>query len=106
MKENKAKKAFHNVLTGIAYQLTNIIVNFIITPLIIFKFGSAVNGIVQSIRQILNYVQFVGAGISESAVVSLYEPIAKNDRKKISAIVNACDEVFVKSGGNLISICF
>lgn len=98
MKENKAKKAFHNVLTGIAYQLTNIIVNFIITPLIIFKFGSAVNGIVQSIRQILNYVQFVGAGISESAVVSLYEPIAKNDRKKISAIVNACDEVFVKSG--------
>lgn len=98
MKDNRAKKAIYNVLTGIIYQLTNIIVNFIIAPLIILKFGSATNGIVQSIRQILNYVQFVGAGISESTVVSLYDPLAKNDKNKVSSIINACDEVFVKSG--------
>ena len=98
MKDNRAKKAIYNVLTGIIYQLTNMIVNFIITPLIILKFGSATNGIVQSIRQILNYVQFVGAGISESTVVSLYDPLAKNDKNKVSSIINACDEVFVKSG--------
>ena len=83
MKDNRAKKAIYNVLTGIIYQLTNMIVNFIITPLIILKFGSATNGIVQSIRQILNYVQFVGAGISESTVVSLYDPLAKNDKNKV-----------------------
>jgi len=86
------------MLFNFIYQVTNTIVNIIIPPLIIGRFGSAVNGLISTIKQILGYVQLVGAGISESTVVSLYKPIADDDKKHISSIFNACSVSFTKMG--------
>lgn len=80
------------------YQVTNTVVNIIIPPLIIGRFGSAINGLISTIKQILGYVQLVGAGISESTVVSLYKPIAEEDKRHISRIFNACSVSFTRMG--------
>ncbi|MDO5812885.1 MAG: hypothetical protein Q4Q31_07300 [Bacillota bacterium] len=96
--KNRSKSAFLNMIFNLTYQIVNTVVNIILPPLIISKFGSIINGLISTIKQILGYVQLVGSGISESTVVSLYKPLAKNDEKKISAIFNACSETFFKMG--------
>lgn len=105
---NKFKATLKNLVTGIGYQVLNIIVNFLLTPLILNNYGSSTNGLVQTVRQIVNYIQFVGAGISESTIVSLYSPLHENNKNKINSIVNASGKVFFKTGNifTIISIIF
>ncbi|HFI0064555.1 TPA: polysaccharide biosynthesis C-terminal domain-containing protein [Streptococcus suis] len=102
----KLNKTINNILFGIIYQISNVLLNFIMTPIIIRTFGSGTNGLIQTIRQVINYVQFVGSGIAESAVVSLYEPIHFSNYQKVNSILNAVNKTFNKSGilFSLISI--
>lgn len=98
MKISRTKSAFLNMVFNFIYQITNTIVNIIIPPLIISKYGSVINGLISTIKQILGYIQLVGAGISESTVVSLYKPLEDNNQKKISSIFNACSITFFRMG--------
>lgn len=90
--------AIRNAIFNFIYQLINTITNIILPPLIISTFGSIINGLISTIRQIINYVQIVGSGISESTIVSLYKPLNDKDEKKISSIYNASAKTFNKSG--------
>lgn len=105
-KISRKNSAILNMIFNFIYQGTNTIVNIIIPPLIIGKYGSAINGLISTIKQILAYVQLVGAGISESTVVSLYKPLADDDTDKINSIYNACSITFFRMGVvfNLISL--
>lgn len=96
-----------NIILNLLYQLTNMLVNFLIMPLILVNFGSNINGLIQTIRQILNYVAFLGAGIAESSMVSLYRPLAEKDNRAISAIVNISGKVFFRAGMlfSWVSLC-
>ncbi|MDD7568930.1 MAG: polysaccharide biosynthesis C-terminal domain-containing protein [[Actinobacillus] rossii] len=87
-----------NIFFSLLYQVVNFLVNFLIMPLILVHFGSHVNGLIQAIRQILNYVAFVGAGISESTVVSLYKPLNNQNYAQINCILNTCNKFFFKAG--------
>lgn len=103
MEKNNKKKsrtffAIKNIFFNLGYQIVNTITNIILPPLIISKYGSVINGLVSTIKQIINYVQLVGAGISESTVVSLYKPLDEQNNKKVSAIYNASRKTFNKSG--------
>lgn len=101
-KDNRQKSrtlfAIKNVIFNFGYQIVNTVTNILLPPLIISKYGSVINGLVSTIKQIMNYVQLVGAGISESTVVSLYKPLEEQNNKKISAIYNASSKTFNKSG--------
>ena len=98
MKTSRTKSAILNVFFNLSYQVVNTVVNLLIPPMIMTKFGSVINGLVSTIKQILSYVQLLGAGISESTVVSLYKPLSDKDEKKISAIFNACSTTFFRMG--------
>lgn len=87
-----------NIITSIFYQLVNILVNLLITPLIISTFGSNINGIIQTIRQVMVYVSFVGSGISESAIASLHKPLYNKDYDQVNSIINSCNSFFTKAG--------
>lgn len=95
---SRTRYAFLNLVFNMLYQVINTVVNIIIPPLIISRYGSIINGLISTIKQILGYIQLVGAGISESTVVSLYKPLAVNDEKKISGIFNACSKTFFRMG--------
>lgn len=98
MKTSRTRSAILNVFFNLCYQVVNTVVNLLIPPMIMTKFGSVINGLVSTIKQILSYVQLLGAGISESTVVSLYKPLSEKDDKKISAIFNACSTTFFRMG--------
>lgn len=99
----RTKKAFKNLVFNFIQQLVGIITNFILPPLIIGKFGSSMNGLVSTIKQMMSYAQLTGAGISASSTYAMYEPLAKKDYKTLSGIYNATSKMFT-TAGNLFTI--
>ncbi len=99
----RAKKTLKNLIFNLLQQMVAIITNFIVPPLIIGKFGSSINGLVSTIKQIMQHAQLTGAGISNVSTYALYEPLAKENHKKISGIYNATNKMFIKAG-NCFSI--
>lgn len=94
----RTKKAIKNSVFGILQQLVNIITNMILPPIIIATFGSAINGLIATIKQLMGYVQLVGAGLSAATIEALYKPLANNDEKKINGCINATNKAFNNSG--------
>ncbi len=97
-KRSRTIEAIKNVIGNFAYQIVNTVTNIILPPLIISKYGSVINGLISTIKQIINYLQLVGAGISESTVVELYKPLTNGDKKKVNSIYKASEKTFNQAG--------
>lgn len=99
----RTKKAFKNLVFNLVQQIIGIVTSFILPPLIISKFGSSLNGLVATIKQIVSYTQLTGAGIATASTYAMYEPIAKEDNKTLSGIYNATGKMFLRAG-NLFTL--
>lgn len=99
----RAKKTLKNLIFNLLQQFIAIITNFVITPLIIGSFGSSINGLVSTIKQIMNHAQLTGAGISSVSTYAMYKPLADNDTKKLNGIYSATNKMFVRAG-NLFTL--
>lgn len=95
---SRTVEAMKNVIFNFSYQVINTITNILLPPLIISMYGSAINGLISTIKQIINYIQLVGAGISESTIVELYKPLATGENEKVSSIYKACEKMFNRAG--------
>lgn len=91
-------KVMKNAGASSITQIINIVINFILPPLIIGTYGSQINGLVLTIKQILSYISLVGAGIAVAITHSLYKPIAEKDYKTASGVFNAASTMFKKAG--------
>ena len=94
----KQMPVLKNVVASVLPQAVNILSNFVLPPLIIASFGSATNGLVSTIKQVVAYVTLVGAGISTSATQALYEPIANKDSVRVSGMIRSIDRMFCHAG--------
>lgn len=94
----RTKKALNIVLANVVCQLTVALCGLILPRFILREYGSDINGLTYSIRQILTYMTVVGSGIGLSAMSSLYAPIANKDTAKISGILSATRIFFNKAG--------
>lgn len=92
------KTILMNVVSSVLPQAVNIFTNFVLPPMIIASFGSATNGLVSTIKQVVAYVALVGAGISTSATHALYEPIANKDYVRVSGMIRSIDRMFCRVG--------
>ncbi len=99
----RTKRTIKNMIFNVLQQVVGIIVNFILPPMIISHFGSIINGLVSTIRQIMSYAGLTGAGIASASTYALYKPLANKDTKKINGIYNATNKMFIKAG-NLFSV--
>ena len=94
----RTKKAFRIVLANVIAQVTVTLCGLIIQRYVLHTYGSEINGLTSSIRQILTYMTVVGSGISLTAMTALYKPIAENDTGKINGVLSATRIFFNKSG--------
>jgi O-antigen/teichoic acid export membrane protein len=94
----RTKKAIKNSMFSILQQIVNIITNIILPPIIIATFGSAINGLIATIKELMGYAQLVGAGLSAAATESLYKPLADDDKKSINGSLNAINKSFTNTG--------
>ena len=73
----RKKSVLLTVSSNLFLQFVTVICGFILPPLIIVHFGSAMNGMVSSIKQFISYLNIVEAGVGGAAIVALYKPLAE-----------------------------
>ncbi len=86
---NKAKRSVYNLITGFATQFVVMALGFVIPRLTLTNFGSETNGYMSLVAQIYSYIALLEAGLGMTVLQALYAPVASNDRKTISGIINA-----------------
>lgn len=87
-----------NSVSALLLQIFTILSGFIIPKIILFYFGSKVNGLVSSISQFLSYISLVEGGITGVIYASLYKPLVDRDKKKISQILVTTNKFYRNIG--------
>lgn len=95
---NRSQKFMYNTVASAVQQIVVVAVGLVLPRVMLDCYGSVVNGLTSSITQFINYFGLVEAGIGASAVYALYKPLARGDRREISAIVTAARKFYVLSG--------
>lgn len=95
MKKSRTIGAFRNVVISILSELTAIVCGLVLPRLILSNFGSAYNGITQSITQFISIIALMKSGIGGATRAALYKPLSNNDYQSVSEIV-ACTEKFMR----------
>ena len=94
-KDNRIK---YNLLSGLVYQVILIVISFLIPRLYLENFGSEVNGVLSTIKQIFAYLTLLEAGIGLATTQALYKPVAENDHAKAGEILSATNAFYTKTG--------
>ena len=94
-KDNRIK---YNLLSGIVYQVILIVISFLLPRLYLENFGSEINGILSTVKQIFVYMTLLEAGIGLAATQALYKPVAEGDHGKTAAILSATNRFYAKTG--------
>lgn len=93
-KNNKANKTMLNFVMAWVSQAITIISGIILPRIIIFSFGSEVNGLIASGTQFLSYICLIEGGLGSVYLAALYKPLASNDYEGVSKIVAAGKRYF------------
>ena len=91
---NRKKKLVWNTGSSLLYQITAIICGFILPRLILSRYGSNVNGLVNSITQFLQVIAFLDLGVGAVIQSALYKPLADGDMQSVSQIVTSGQKFF------------
>ncbi len=83
---------------GVLSQTVILLLGIIVPKLLIVNYGSEVNGLLSSVRQVFVYVTLLEAGIGGASVQALYEPISKSDYVRSSQILAATDRYYKRTG--------
>lgn len=93
----KNKRVVLNVASGLLNQAITIAFGLIIPRLYLVNFGSDVNGLTSTIKNIFAYLALLEAGVGISAQYALYKPVANGDTEGINAILSATRKIYLKS---------
>lgn len=99
---NRKKKLLLNTGTALMYQLTAMVCGFVIPKVIIPYFGSAANGLIDSIAQFLSFFTLCDCGVGAVVQAALYKPLAEKDDVMVSKIMKSANTFF----GNVQKILF
>lgn len=94
----RTKLSIYNTASAMLLQVVNIIVNFILPKILIPEYGSAANGLVTSIRQLLQYFNVVEGGLAAAATYALYKPLAERNKNSVNGILAAANKFYNISG--------
>lgn len=94
----RTKQALKNTLSGLLLQAVVALSGLIIPRFFTELYGSAVNGLVLSINQFISYLGLVEAGVSASATVALYLPLANGDDNEVNSVLSAAKTFYMRSG--------
>lgn len=96
------KKLAWNTLSGFLLQGTTVLCGFILPRAILNRFGSDVNGLLNSIAQFLQMIAFLELGVGSVIQSALYRPLANGDMKAVSEVLASGTGFFRKLAGILV----
>lgn len=94
MSESRINKVKSNIIFGFASQLIIMIVSIILPRLIIFSYGSDLNGLTSAVTQVFTYIALLQAGIGNASLNLLYKNFVENDQNDISKTISATKRYF------------
>ena len=78
-----------NFSANLLLQITTVVSGFILPPLIILHYGSTVNGMLVSVKQLIAYLDILEAGIGASSIALLYKPLFEKNAARRNQILAA-----------------
>ena len=72
---------------SLIFEIATIICGFIIPKLILTSYGSEVNGLINSVTQLLGIISFLELGVGTVIQSSLYKPLVERDSNQISRVL-------------------
>lgn len=92
------RNSIRNLWWGILGNVITTFVAILIPRLFIVNYGSEVNGLLSSIRQIYVYLALLEAGVGDASVIALYGPIGRKDHQATNEILAATHYYYRKIG--------
>jgi O-antigen/teichoic acid export membrane protein len=94
----RTKNAIKIILSSAILQIVVAVSGIILPRFFIQHYGSEVNGLVSSIKQIITYFSMVSLGLGASSSVALYKPLDKKNIEEINGILSATRIFFNRTG--------
>lgn len=83
---NRKSKLLLNTVTSLFYQALAIVCALILPRAILNTYGSATNGLINSVTQFLSVISMLECGVSSVVQTNLYGPLARKELDEISKI--------------------
>ena len=96
---SRTSKTNMNIISALLYQAVAAIIGLVLPRFVLESYGSAANGLMQSIGQILNYTTLLEFGVGGVVLASLYQPLAQKNTAEVSRI-------FCRVSGYFRRICY
>ena len=97
---DRKKKLALNTGAALIYQIITLVCGFVLPQFLIPYFGSATNGLINSVTQFLTIITLCECGIGAVVQSALYKPLAERDNEGISKVVVSSKRFF----GNVMKI--
>ena len=92
------KRIKNNLISSLVYQVVLISLSFILPRLYLENFGSEVNGVLSTIKQIFVYMFLLEAGVGLATTQALYKRIGEKNYESASAVLSATHAYYIKTG--------
>ncbi|MBR6729557.1 MAG: polysaccharide transport protein, partial [Clostridia bacterium] len=84
---NKDSRIKNNLVSSLIYQVVLITLSFLLPRLYLENFGSEVNGVLQTIKQIFTYMCLLEAGVGLATTQALYKRIGGKDYRSANEVL-------------------
>lgn len=91
----KTKKILYNILSSLAFQVIAFACGLILPQLVLETYGSAYNGVIQTITQFVGYISILTIGVNGPTRVAIYNAFAQEDDHKLHGVVRA-NELYMR----------
>lgn len=95
---NKDLRIKNNLISSLIYQVVLISLSFLLPRLYLENFGSEVNGVLSTIKQIFVYLFLLEAGVGLATTQALYKRIGEKDYKSASEVLSATHSYYIRTG--------
>ena len=94
----KRRRIVRNIVSQFIYNGVVIAFGLVLPRLYLVSFGSDVNGLVSTVKDIFAYLALLEAGIGLNAQYALYKPIANGEKQTINSILAATRHYYLRTG--------
>ena len=88
----------NNLISSLVYQVVLISLSFLLPRLYLENFGSEVNGVLSTIKQIFVYLFLLEAGVGLATTQALYKKIGEKDYNSASSVLSATNIYYKRTG--------
>lgn len=96
-------KILKNIVYSLLSQIITIGLGLLIPRLILVGYGSETNGLLNSVTQIIVYLNLFEGGVQLVAIQALYRPVNLDDKTRVNCILSAVNKSNRKTG--IIYLC-